>query len=252
MANEVEKLNNIALADIEKINGKDDDDIEKINGAEFSGVVYGPPAVVNTSVLTAGTGATSHTLALDAGTGVGRLLLVGICQEDSGASLGDPVDNPSGVTYDGQAMTRAMTNYRATVRNSVWYIIAPSTGSNNIVASFSGTTDSPTSLRGIALSGCRQDIAPGGGFTSQWGAGTSQSWNVDTPAGVIVMDWMVWEGSPTSESKAQGSDIGGAPASDSGGHYITATGSYQAMGWSWSGSTTSVQNAIRQFSDVYT
>ena len=38
MANEVEKYNTLALADIEKINGFTDDDIEKLNGFEFSGV----------------------------------------------------------------------------------------------------------------------------------------------------------------------------------------------------------------------
>ena len=38
MANQVEKVNNIAIADIEKFNGKTDDNIEKINGLEFTGV----------------------------------------------------------------------------------------------------------------------------------------------------------------------------------------------------------------------
>ena len=38
MANEIEKFNAIALADIEKINGKTDDNIEKLNGFEFTGV----------------------------------------------------------------------------------------------------------------------------------------------------------------------------------------------------------------------
>ena len=38
MANEIEKLNAVAIADIEKFNGKTDDNIEKINGFEFTGV----------------------------------------------------------------------------------------------------------------------------------------------------------------------------------------------------------------------
>ena len=37
MANEIEKVNTIAIADIEKIMGKDDDDIEKLSGFEFTG-----------------------------------------------------------------------------------------------------------------------------------------------------------------------------------------------------------------------
>ena len=37
MANQVEKLNGIAIASIEKINGLTDAEIEKINGLEFTG-----------------------------------------------------------------------------------------------------------------------------------------------------------------------------------------------------------------------
>ena len=37
MANEVEKYNTLALADIEKINGFADADIEKLNGLEYTG-----------------------------------------------------------------------------------------------------------------------------------------------------------------------------------------------------------------------
>ena len=39
MANEIEKVNTIAIADIEKFNGKTDDNMEKINAFEFTGVV---------------------------------------------------------------------------------------------------------------------------------------------------------------------------------------------------------------------
>lgn len=39
MANETEKVNTIAIADIEKISGKTDDNIEKISGLEFTGAV---------------------------------------------------------------------------------------------------------------------------------------------------------------------------------------------------------------------
>ena len=39
MANEVEKFNAVAIADIEKINTRTDDNIEKLNGFEFSGIV---------------------------------------------------------------------------------------------------------------------------------------------------------------------------------------------------------------------
>ena len=38
MANQVEKVNAIEIADIEKINNLTDDNIEKISGLEFAGV----------------------------------------------------------------------------------------------------------------------------------------------------------------------------------------------------------------------
>ena len=38
MANAVEKVSGIAIADIEKIIGRTDDNIEKISGLEFTGV----------------------------------------------------------------------------------------------------------------------------------------------------------------------------------------------------------------------
>jgi len=41
MANEIEKLNSIAIADIEKVNGKTDANIEKFNAFEFTGYTYG-------------------------------------------------------------------------------------------------------------------------------------------------------------------------------------------------------------------
>ena len=63
MANEVEKLNTIAIADIEKFNLLADSDIEKINGFEFAGisgfaVFYGgnPGSVTNVSNLVSSVG----------------------------------------------------------------------------------------------------------------------------------------------------------------------------------------------------
>jgi len=49
MANEIEKLNSIAIADIEKFNSKTDDNIEKINGFEFTGVLPEAHTLISTS-----------------------------------------------------------------------------------------------------------------------------------------------------------------------------------------------------------
>ena len=42
MANEVKKVNGIAVADIKNINGQTDDNIKELNGEEFAGLVPGP------------------------------------------------------------------------------------------------------------------------------------------------------------------------------------------------------------------
>jgi len=52
MANEIEKVNTIAIADIEKINGKTDDNIEKLNTFEFAGVTF--PAWAGTRAVVGG------------------------------------------------------------------------------------------------------------------------------------------------------------------------------------------------------
>jgi len=53
MANETEKVNTIAIADIEKINGKTDDNIENLSGLEFTGT---PPDWKGTRAVIMGAG----------------------------------------------------------------------------------------------------------------------------------------------------------------------------------------------------
>ena len=58
MANAVEKLNTIAIADIEKVNTLSDDDIEDLNTLEFAGVTF--PAWAGTRGVVAGGTITAH------------------------------------------------------------------------------------------------------------------------------------------------------------------------------------------------
>ena len=58
MANEIEKVNTIAIADIEKFNGKTDDNIEKLNAFEFTGTVN--PLFAGTRAVIAGGTGGSH------------------------------------------------------------------------------------------------------------------------------------------------------------------------------------------------
>ena len=60
MANEIEKVNTIAITDIEKVNGKTDDNIEKLNALEFAGVSI-PGWAGTRAVLFGGRGTASGT-----------------------------------------------------------------------------------------------------------------------------------------------------------------------------------------------
>lgn len=55
MANEIEKVNSIDIADIEKIMGRDDDDTDKLGGLEFEGVFVDP--YTGNRLVSQGTGA---------------------------------------------------------------------------------------------------------------------------------------------------------------------------------------------------
>jgi len=55
MANEIEKVNSIDIADIEKIMGRDDDDLYKLGGFEFEGVFVDPYS--GSRLISQGTGA---------------------------------------------------------------------------------------------------------------------------------------------------------------------------------------------------
>lgn len=69
----------------------------------------------------------SHTIS-----GTDRILVLGITTFDSTAT-----NLVSGITYDGVAMTKLTEiAVQANARMSVWYLIAPNTGTNDIVATF--------------------------------------------------------------------------------------------------------------------
>ncbi len=51
MANQVEKLNNIAVASIEKLNGLTDASMEKVNGLEFTGLTIASSYSVASATL---------------------------------------------------------------------------------------------------------------------------------------------------------------------------------------------------------
>lgn len=89
-----------------------------------------------------------------------RLLLVAVAAEDATAGTDQEV---SGITYDGTAMTNVSAfPTDAYHRLELWYLLAPSTGANNIIVTFKGTVGDSgkgVSVAGVSYYGVRQ-VAP--------------------------------------------------------------------------------------------
>jgi hypothetical protein len=96
----------------------------------------------------------------------------------------------SGATYAGTAMTKITASSSLTAGGTfyteIWYLIAPSTGTNNIVATVSGKTDT-LGLSSLSLTGVSQTtpVDTAGTFTGTTGIYTK---SITTTA---ALDWML-------------------------------------------------------------
>ena len=114
-------------------------------------------------------------------TGSDRLLIVGIAHYDS-------VDSVSGVTYNGDAMTAvpsgATNNGEYYI--TLYYLIAPDTGSNTISVSVTGNVFDFGGA-GISITGAHQ-ATPLGTAATATGTSTAPSVNVTSASGELVVD----------------------------------------------------------------
>jgi len=251
MAQEIEKVNGIGFTDIEKINGKTDANIENFNSFEFSAPSFGPPALDAISEDTESTGASTQTHSHTTGTGVGRGMIVAISQTDTGGGGAPAV--PSGVTYGGVAMAQEFTNYQYAdqVRVTVFSLINPASGANNVVASFSATTGAASSMKVITFAGLKQTDMFAASASASWSAGESVSYERDDMVvGTFGIDFIHIAGSPSSISAGAGTLIG-SNLSGFNGRYIVCASTTVTFAWSWSGSGTALQLIARTISDVY-
>lgn len=77
-------------------------------------------------------------------TGSNLVLVVGV-QADSAA-------DPTGITYNSVAMTKATSILNSGIESSIWYLASPATGANNIVVTFAAAHYH--NAFGISLTGC--------------------------------------------------------------------------------------------------
>ena len=117
---------------------------------------------------------TTHTVGLTVGSGSDRLLFVQLWYNDTNGV-------PTSVAYAGVSMTQVLTtlNPAGVEKVSLWYLFAPASGANNIVVSFSGTTEAMVS--GVSYSGCAQSGMPDAS-TSGTGTSTNTTGTVTTIA----------------------------------------------------------------------
>lgn len=91
-------------------------------------------AIAIDTVTSAATSAASATLTVAHTCAVGSVLFVGVTQDNS-------FSDPTGVTYNGSAMTKVTPTANTPANVSIWYHTAPTTGSSqNVVVTFASSS----------------------------------------------------------------------------------------------------------------
>ena len=255
MAQEVEKINGIAFSSIEKINGRTDANIEKINGIEFSAPSFGPPEFDALGVASGFSVPSTATFQHTCGTAAGRGLLVGVMQRHSGSAP----SAPTGVTYDGTAMTQEGTATTDVVRTTVFSLINPSSGENDCVVTFATTGGSNYVLGSLSFEGLNQTDAFEKAFevahsaTGVNGENVTASQDTSSVAGQFVASFISWSGNPNNE--ALGTNMSGLVSSflNHGYGYQEASGTTTTMGYNYQNnpSHTKAHVGVRVLADVY-
>jgi hypothetical protein len=149
----------------------------------------------NTSGIQQATLTVSHTC-----TGSNRVLIA-----MTGVSA-SAVGNVSGVTYNGVAMTPLwnVVNGGGSTRCTGWYLIAPDTGTHDLVATFTGGggANDEQALGGVSYTGVNQTVAVGTHASASGSSGTA-SVDVNSASGELVVDGVYFWGAPITEGANQ-------------------------------------------------
>ncbi len=190
---------------------------------------------------------TTVTVSHTTGSGSNRALIVGVsCNHTVEARA-----IPTGVTYDGSAMTLFGSATRSgTGANfigvSLWYIKAPSTGANDIVATFTSVVKEAV-VGGVSVTGARQDPPTGVAVLDDNAASTSASITLLSGPDDLVIDVLSLDSEGVSQTATVGAsqtsrwntdddDILGAGSTESGADGTTTM--------SWSSFTNARENLL--------
>jgi len=192
-------------------------------------------ATTKASVQSAGSLTWSHTVS-----GSSRLLIVGVTVDDV------TQQNITGVTYAGTAMTKIGTAAAAAgTQTTLWQLVAPATGANNVVATSSIST-TPTMGVAMSFNGVDQTTPVGTPGTNTNTNGTSSVTIASTSGNMIV------DAAGISNAGGSGPTVGGSQTlqqsnvltgTRNGGSTAAGAASV-AMTWSWGVSDNTTQIAV--------
>lgn len=171
------------------------------------------------------TSATSNTWSHTVASGKSNQILV--VSVDAGASI-------TGVTYGGQSLTSlgSVTYNGATETLSMWYLLAPPTGANNIIATASGTTfiiGTSASYYGVAQSSIFGTLA------TNSGTGTASSNTVTTTSAQQMVIDLVNNAAASTDTAGASQTLRFQPATSGAATAdIVATGSSMSLSWTFS------------------
>jgi hypothetical protein len=120
----------------------------------------------------------SHTVS-----GRNRILIVGVSINNT---AGQTVLNPGGVTYAGVALTQIGVGSRTNAHVEMWYLIAPSTGTNNVVVTLSGGATARFVVGAVSFTNVDQ-TSPLGTFQSANNSTATASVTVTSAPGELVV-----------------------------------------------------------------
>ena len=201
----------------------------------------GVPLIDTVATPNQATSTNSLTFSLTVASQDNRCLLVGIYTYNSG---GAPAD-PTSVTYGGVAMTSILTRTQGVHMLSVWQLIAPTTGTNNVVATWAG---SHGVLGAVAWSlyNVHQTtpVTNTGGSTSP--SDTERSAAVTSADNEIGIHWIA-AGSTSAYVEGAGQTNRASSGGGSQDRYSgveESTGALVTLSGSWTGASICIINAI--------
>jgi Peptidase family C25 len=151
----------------------------------------------------------SHTVGAD----TNRLLIVGVSIQNPDAG-----DTVASVTYGGTNLTNVGARSRGTfARTEIWSLVAPATGTYDVVVTLSGTNTASFVAGAISFTGVNQ-TSPLGSFFSAGGRSTTPSVNVrNVNEGEVVIDTVARNDADPAISAASGQTQHWNRATSSGG-----------------------------------